>query len=59
MATKINNLVSEYPEEEVFFSSFLASKGITRAEQVAYVRSGWLERMVQGVYKKSGRTFVL
>ena len=56
MATKINNLLREHPEEVVFFSSFLASKGITRAEQIAYVRSGWLERMVQGVYKKSGCT---
>ena len=34
----------------------MARQGIDRKEQTLYVRSGWLERVAQGVYKIAGST---
>ncbi len=54
MATKIKNILDLVPRDSVLFSSWLAAQGIDRKEQSLYVRSGWLERIVQGVYKIAG-----
>lgn len=56
MATKIKQILDSAPHDSVFFSSWLASKGIDRKEQTLYVRSGWLERIAKGVYKIEGST---
>lgn len=55
MATKIKQILDLVPQDSVFFSSWLSSKGIDRKEQTQYVRSGWLERIATGVYKLEGR----
>ena len=54
MATKIKNILDLVPRDSVLFSSWLAAQGIDRKEQSSYVRSGWLERIAQGVYKIAG-----
>ncbi len=54
MATKIKQIIDSVPQDSIFFSSWLASKGIDRKEQTLYVRSGWLERIATGVYKLEG-----
>lgn len=54
MATKINKITQLVPRNALLFSSWLAEKGIDRKEQSLYVRSGWLERIAQGVYRFSG-----
>ena len=54
MATKIKNILDLVPRDSVLFSSWLAAQGIDRKEQSLYVRSGWLERIAQGVYKIAG-----
>lgn len=56
MATKIKEILDLVPQDSVFFSSWLSSKGIDRKEQTLYVRSGWLERIATGVYKLDGST---
>ena len=42
------------PRDSLLFSSWMARQGIDRKEQTLYVRSGWLERVAQGVYKIAG-----
>ena len=54
MATKIKQILSSTPQNSLYFSSWLADNGIDRKEQSLYVRSGWLERVAQGVYKLEG-----
>lgn len=54
MATKIKKILDLTPRDSVQFSSWLAAQGIDRKEQSLYVRSGWLERVAQGVYKIAG-----
>ena len=54
MATKIKNILDLVPRDSVLFSSWLSAQGIDRKEQSSYVRSGWLERIAQGVYKIAG-----
>ncbi len=50
MATKINMLRQQEHTNAVFLSSWLEKQGVTRTEQVNYVRSGWLQRISTGVY---------
>lgn len=54
MATKIKEILSSVPQDSLLFSSWLAEQGIDRKEQTLYVRSGWLERVANGVYKLEG-----
>lgn len=56
MATKINQLLQSVDKNAVIFSSWMSLKGVSRAEQSAFVKSGWLEKVTQGVYKLSGAT---
>lgn len=56
MATKIKKILDLVPRDSVLFSSWMASQGLDRKEQTLYVRSGWLERVAQGVYKIAGST---
>ena len=54
MATKIKEILSLTPQDSLFFSSWLVEQGIDRKEQTLYVRSGWLERVANGVYRFGG-----
>ncbi len=54
MATKIKQILDLAPPGSLYFSSWMAEKGIDRKEQTLYVRSGWLERVSHGVYKFAG-----
>ena len=54
MATKIKKILDLVPRDSLLFSSWMARQGIDRKEQTLYVRSGWLERVAQGVYKIAG-----
>lgn len=56
MATKIKKILDLIPRDSLLFSSWMASQGLDRKEQTLYVRSGWLERVAQGVYKIAGST---
>lgn len=54
MATKIKQIVDNKGTDTLLFSSWLSAQGINRAEQAAYVQSGWLEKVAHGVYKMAG-----
>ncbi len=56
MATKIKLILQKVPRNAVLFSSWLSNNGIDRKEQTSYMRSGWIERISQGVYKVAGET---
>lgn len=47
-------VLQSVPQNSLLFSSWLAEQGIQRKEQTCYVKSGWLERISQGVYKVAG-----
>lgn len=50
---KVHSPVSFHPDSR-FFSSGLVEQSGDRKEQTLYVRSGWLERIANGVYKLEG-----
>ena len=50
---KVHSSVSFHPDSR-FFSSGLVKQSGDRKEQTLYVRSGWLERIANGVYKLEG-----
>lgn len=54
MASKIKNIIESTPAGGVLTSSWLSQKGVSRTEQVSYVKSGWLERLYRGVYQIKG-----
>lgn len=54
MATKIKQIIDSKGMDTLLFSSWLSAQGINRAEQAAYVQSGWLEKVAHGVYKVAG-----
>ena len=54
MATKIKQIVDVKGTDTLLFSSWLSTQGVNRAEQAAYVQSGWLEKVAHGVYKVAG-----
>lgn len=56
MATKIKKILDLVPKDSLLFSSWMVNQGLDRKEQTLYVRSGWLERVAQGVYKIAGST---
>ncbi len=50
MATKIKKIIDTSPPGGVFLSSWLSAQGITRSEQINYVKTGWLKKIAHGVY---------
>jgi len=52
--TKIKNIGQLVQHDDLMFTSWLESQGVSRAEISQYVKSGWLERIAQGVYKFAG-----
>lgn len=54
MPTKINQLFQVVPPNALIFSAWMAERGVSRAEQSSYVRTGWLEKLAHGVYYRKG-----
>jgi hypothetical protein len=54
MGTKINKLIKMWQPGMVFTSSFLKNQGINYDQQSTYKKSGWLESMGFGAFKKEG-----
>lgn len=56
MATKFKQILDSAPRDAILFSNWLTAQGLDIKAQYAYTKSGWLERMVKGVYKFKGST---
>jgi len=56
MATKINQLLQQWPPGTVALQSWLESEGISRKLSHSYVAAGWLERLGYGAYVRRGDT---
>lgn len=56
MTTKINIIIKLSLSSGVMTTSWLESPGLSRTEQVKYVKSGWLTRMSTGIYRLSNGT---
>lgn len=51
---KIKQILQSVDKNAVIFSSWMSGRGVSRAEQMAFVRNGWLEKIAQGTYKPVG-----
>jgi hypothetical protein len=54
MATKINQLLQQWPAGGVATLRWLISRGVDRRLADKYVKSGWLERLGHGAYQRAG-----
>ncbi len=54
MGTKINQLIKLWKPGLVFTSSFLKKQGINYDQQSAYKKSGWLDSIGSGAFKREG-----
>lgn len=54
MGSKLNQLLKRWPENTVATQSWLTEQGISWQLTHAYRKSGWLERIGQGAYIRSG-----
>ncbi|HYX07557.1 MAG TPA: AbiEi antitoxin N-terminal domain-containing protein, partial [Bacteroidales bacterium] len=51
---KINQILQKWPQGTVITTSWLKSQGVSRQSVDNYKKSGWLERIGQGAYKRKG-----
>ncbi len=56
MVSKINRLLQQWPSGKIATLRWLNSLGVDRRLADKYVRSGWLERLGRGAYKRAGTT---
>jgi hypothetical protein len=56
VATKINQLLKQWPRSTVALQSWLETEGISRKLSHRYVEAGWLERLGHGAYIRSDDT---
>ncbi len=56
MSSKLNKLLQRWPPQTVGTLHWLSRSGIDRRLADKYVRSGWLERLGHGIYKRAGAT---
>lgn len=54
--SKINNLLKNWPKNTVAVYNWLDKQGVYRQLAGQYVKSGWIERMGQGAFIRSGDT---
>lgn len=54
MSTKIQTILQNSNRNGILCTSWLEKQKVSRTEQVQYVRSGWLVRIVPGIYRFSG-----
>ena len=50
MGVKIKSILQDSAPNGVLTTSWLEKQNVTRSEQTQYVRSGWLVRIVPGMY---------
>lgn len=50
----INNLLNSWPNNTVAVSTWLERQGVYRQLAGTYVKSGWIERIGQGAFKRAG-----
>ena len=50
----INNLLKNWPENTVAVYAWLADQGVYRQLAATYLKSGWIERVGQGAFKRAG-----
>jgi hypothetical protein len=54
--TKINQLLQMVPQNAIFLSSWMVAKGYSNDLQQRYIKSGWLESIGNGSFKRKGDT---
>lgn len=54
MESKINQLLQTLPKGVVILASWLTKQGYSHALQQKYIRSGWIESIGQGAFKRTG-----
>lgn len=59
MENKLNLVMTRMPEGMPLTSARLAQAGISADLAVRYARSGWLERLARGVYRRAGDSLEL
>ncbi|MFH1665803.1 MAG: type IV toxin-antitoxin system AbiEi family antitoxin [Candidatus Omnitrophota bacterium] len=52
----INNLLRNWPQNTAAVSAWLDAQGIYRQLAGTYVKSGWIERIAQGAFRRAGET---
>lgn len=50
--SKINHILSQWPQHVLITTKWLEERGVSRQLADSYVKSGWLERVSSGAYKK-------
>jgi len=56
MGSKINRLLQQWPPGSVATQGWMNSQGVDRRLADKYVKSGWLERLGHGAFKRAGAT---
>ena len=59
MATKIQQILKSNPDVKILFGEWLSRQGFDAKSQYAYMKSGWLSRLLKGVYGLQGTTPIL
>lgn len=54
--SKLNQLLKVWPAKAVCLSSWLEEKGISQPLTFLYVKSGWLEKIGAGAFKRAGES---
>ncbi len=53
---KLNHLMKAWPSRAICLSSWLEQKGISQPLTFLYVKSGWLEKVGAGAFKRAGES---
>lgn len=53
---KLNHLMKVWPSKAICLSSWLEEKGISQPLAYLYVKSGWLEKVGAGAFKRAGES---
>lgn len=52
--SKLNQLMKSWPPKSICLSSWLEEKGISQPLTFSYLKSGWLEKVGAGAFKRAG-----
>lgn len=53
---KLNHLMKIWPSKAICLSSWLEEKGISQPLTFSYLKSGWLEKIGAGAFKRAGQS---
>lgn len=53
---KLNQLLKSWPSKAICLSSWLEEKGISQPLTFSYLKSGWLEKIGPGAFKRAGES---